>query len=452
MRRFGVWVLISALIALAALALSAEGCSSEEGSAPTPDTALDDSGSPETADADEVALDARSETYPAFHPPMPTVLNSRGNPVLGDFTVVPVIFASDTSATIVTDFLAKYAASPEWTTQVKEYGVGKFTVATTIVLSESAPSTLTDAALDVWLRDKLDGTHPEWGPTDPVTLSKTVFALIFPASTVITHGGGTSCVDFRGYHNASVPKTDAGVPDVGDGAVGTDVPILYAMVPHCKPLAVLPELTEAEVLTTGLAHEIQEAATSPLTGLLKPSFNEIDSAHLVWRIAFGGAEITDLCNVRNSFWAPPSIGYKIARSWSNVSASAYHDPCVPSPDGEPYFNSYIDPIDTVRFASGGTTTKGINLAVGTPRTVDVLLFSDRPTAPWGIVQVREILMPTNKDPVLTLSLDGKNGSNGDVLSLTVTASARPPSGVTMIAIYSQLGTKGTGWYTAVGVK
>src|SRR5437763_1104229 len=133
MRRFGSWLFTAALVAVGALVSSAEGCSSDDDASPTPptpDTAVDDSGGPDADDADdagEVAPDAGSDEYPAFRPPMPKVLNSAGNPVVAEVTVVPVIFASDTSATIVTDFLAKYAASPEWTAQVKEYGVGKLT-------------------------------------------------------------------------------------------------------------------------------------------------------------------------------------------------------------------------------------------------------------------------------------------------------------------------------------
>jgi hypothetical protein len=455
-----VWLVGALVLAPALLIVAMQGCSSNGSTSPATDTGTEETETatdPDADDAGDGGVDARSETYPAFRPTLPKVTNPSGNPVLSDFTVVPVTFAGDTLGASVPDFLAKYVASPEWTAQVKEYGVGKVTMAPAITLSEPAPSAIDDKDVQLWLRAKLDGTHPEWGPTDWPTLAKTVFVLSYPSTTTITMKGTKSCVAFRGFHSAATaPTVDGGTADVGDapdvteGGISPEVPIIYVVVPRCT----IAGLTEAQTLTTGVAHELTEAATSPLTGVLKPGFNTVDPNHYIWRVALGGGEIADMCNVQGTFWAPPSIGFSIARSWSNLAAAALNDPCVPSPPDEPYFNSYIEPTFTFNlYASGTTITKGIRVAVGATGTFDVLLFSDRPTSgPWDVAEVREIPVLASSPKVLTLALDGKGGSNGDTLHLTITVNDTTPSGSSAIGIYSKLGTKQTVWYTPIALR
>jgi hypothetical protein len=110
--------------------------------------------------------------------------------VLEDFTVVPVIFSGDPGAASVPDFLTRYAASVEWFESVAEYGVGQMTVGGTVTLTEEAPPLISDGEIQKWLRAKLDGTHPEFGPTDDATLRRTLFVLVYPKGTTLSDGFG----------------------------------------------------------------------------------------------------------------------------------------------------------------------------------------------------------------------------------------------------------------------
>jgi hypothetical protein len=422
-------------------------CSSSGGDAATNDDAGVDTTT--TADVAETSVDdvgdadASSDTgdapdlhdvFPAFRPPVPQTA-SRGGPTLSDFTVVPVIYAGDSDGASVPDYLAKYAASPELAAQLADYGVGTMTVGTTVTLAGPAPTTIADADLRTWLIGQLDGTHPEWGPTDAATLAKTIYVVVYPTGTAVTdRSGGKSCAAFEGYHDAvPVPATDA----------GTTSSILYAAIPRCSATG----LTAAQVLTLTVGHEILEAATDPFA-TSKPAYHALDTDHLVWGGSLG-SEIADLCSYEPFFWAPPDIGYTIARSWSNKAAKAYEDPCVPAPPGEPYFNSFVPATDVVSF--GTAKTKGILAPVGVATTFDVDLFSAAATSgPWTVFVNERAL---GADPkVLTIALDASTGTNGDTLHLTLTPKSATPSGHTTLQIVSKLGTQQSLWWVLVGVK
>jgi hypothetical protein len=496
----------SALCLFASVTTGA-GCSSEDAAQlATADAAISDAGS-EGAPADGGGADfgAPSDAYPAYTPPpLPTALKRAPlAPVLTDFTVVPVVFAGDTGAANVPDFLTRYAASAEWTASVAEYGVGNMTVGATVTLAEPAPTTISDREIQAWLRAKLDGTHAEWGATDDATLRRTIFLLMYPRRTTLTkEAGRKSCGDFFGYHSAIFPQPvfDAGLPDaagdrssdgggpdaaddasIGDGgadaaddgsaedgaadaaAASTDgdaadaagawidggvarTPILYAPIARCTATGA----TEADTTTTFIAHEVIESATNPYGG----GYLLVDVDHFPWSIGMHGGEIADLCNVRGSLWKPPSIGYAIARAWSNAAASVHHDPCVPGPPGEPYFNSFIVPSDKFQINDAPTAPMigGVRVPVGDTRTVDVFLFSDRATPGPGRVMVHEVPMISSNPPALTLALDRMSGVNGEKVHLTITANNAVSNGVTIVALFSTIGTRTSLWFTPVSVR
>jgi hypothetical protein len=410
-----------------------------------PDAIVDTSNDESAIDAGDGgdASDAPDlhDVYPAFEPSVPQA-TSLGGPLFGDFTVVPVIYAGDTDGASVPDYLPKYAASPELTAQLTEYGVGKMTVGTTVTISTPAPTTIADADIRTWLLGQLDGTHPEWGATDPATLAKTIYVLVYPpGTTVADRGGGKSCTAFEGYHD-SIPVT--ATADAGTDA-GTGAAIFYAPIGRCS----VTGLTAPQVLTLTVGHEILEVATDPYA-TSNPAYHEVDVGHYVWTREMGGGEIADLCSYEPFFWAPPDIGYTIARTWSNVAAKAYRDPCVPAPPGEPYFNSFIDATDAI--VLGGTTiTKGIRVPVGPAKTFDVNLFSAAATSgPWTVF-INE--RPIGGDPkVLTIALDGSTGVNGDTLHVTLTAKSLTPSGRSALQIVSKLGTQQSLWWVLVSLK
>lgn len=445
---------VAALLALVASAASA-GCSSSQDGAPDADAGAGDG-----ADFGEA-----STTYPAYSPPVPQVVILFGGTTLKDFTVVPVVFAADTRAATLQDFLTKYARSPEWASAVAEYGVGKMSIAKTVVLDETPPSAIRDVEIEQWLGQKLDGTHPEWGPSDSPTFAKTVYAIVYPDSTKVTNRDNRiSCVDFFGFHYVAIARrgnvgADGGGADASDAAGtaeggGGDVvdAILYIALPRCTQAP----LTEDATFTGSLAHELVEVATDPYVTRTTggPAYRSLDLDHGIWEVGFNGGEIADLCNVAFSVWSPPSIGYSISRSWSNIAARLYHDPCVPTPPDEPYFNTFIVAPDSFRLFPDPQVppTKGITVRVGMTKTFDVMLFSDRPTdGPWDVTAFEQPVLPSSPR-VLMLEQDRRSGMNGEKLHLSITASSTTPTGTSAVAIGSTMGSKKqTVWFTSVSI-
>lgn len=408
--------------------------------------------------------------YPAFMPPVPQATNVFGGRTLKDFTVVPVLFAGDPDVARVPEFLTRYAASPEWVSAVGEYGVGAMAIAAPIILSEKAPATISDAEIQTWLRQKVDGMPPAWGPSDRAALRSTVFAIVYPAGTQVTGSGSppaTSCIDFLGYHGSSLPNLggggaadggDAGALDAEAGdadapALALDPGLLYIVVTSCP----VPAFTPEQVLTHGLSHELVETATDPdgaqqLAGIASSSgaYDELDLAHTIWADAFKGAEIADLCNYVGNAWAPPTIGFTVARSWSNQAAKLYREPCVPTQQGEPYFNAFIATTDSFPLHAhpGEVPTTGIRLRVGETKTFDVNLFSDRATGPWTVT-ASEMPIGQNALGALVVQLDQPVGQNGDTLHVSVYAATMTDTHTAAIALGSTLGSKSTVWYTPV---
>ena len=75
------------------------------------------------------------------------------------------------------------------------------------------------------------------------------------------------------------------------------------------------------------------------------------------------------------------------RTWSNKAAPAGHDPCVPALPGEVYFNAAPVLNDNITVDVIGQTSrcKGVKIAVGETKTIEIDLFSDAATGgPWTV--------------------------------------------------------------------
>ncbi len=381
-----------------------------------------------------------SSTYPAFKVDAPQVV-SLGGPVLKTPKVQPVYFPGFDYATQMTDFTSKIGASSYWAA-LTEYGVGAITSATPIALTSGQidPAdigTITDAYIQSWLQARFDGSHPEFGTTpDP----NTIYALFYPPQTAIylggvptdggvpdggPLGGQKSCTSFGGYHGEVVIQNQH---------------IPYAVLPECPTFG---SYTGVDVATTTASHELSEAATDPLT-TSNIAYGQEDDNHLAWEFFLGGGEIGDMCaQFPSSFYVPSDFKHVVQRNWSDTSAKAGHDPCVPA-DTTPYFNSMPVFPDTVT-TFGGAQTKGLNVPVGTPKVLEIDLFSDAPTSgPWKVAA--QALTRTGNAPV-TLSFDQTTGSNGDTLHLTVTSTAAftNKSKTATLVITSTLGVRENLW-------
>jgi hypothetical protein len=344
---------------------------------------------PPDAAPPDATVDAMVD-YPAFHPSLPQILEIGGaTPIMPSVTVVPVFFPGDPLHDQILDFLAKYAAGPEWHEMIGEYGVGALTIAAPVELGAAPPALVHDAP------DIRTLVSTSWSP-DPIT----VHVLFYPASTSIEMGGAASCAVFGGYHSA-----------VGG--------VIYAVIPRCAPYIAWERTIDA--LTATVSHELVEAATDPV----RTGYAAIDPSDAAWGAFDEGLELGDMCQRMNaSTYLPADLGYAIQRTWSNAQAAAFQDPCVPPlPSAAPYFGAAPD-----------MTT--LSIPLGQSRTIAIDLFSLAPTTgPW-VVSIQG-------DPVekqtLGFSLDRATGVNGDRLMLTITAISPPSAGVAAFGVFSTIG-------------
>ena len=374
---------------------------------------------------------APSETYPAPHPAVPELVSS-GGPVLKTPKVVPIFFPAYAYKTQILDYVAKLGATPFWKANVDEYKVGALSAGTAVELTETPPTAITDQEIQTWLAAKLDGTHPEFGTPD----EQTIYTIYYPPTTVIDlgqggPGGGSSksCVAFGGYHENIV--------------VGTKN-IAYAVIPQC---ATFHALAGIDVVTGTSSHEWLEAATDPYPSS-NPAYGGVDDDHLVFQFALGGGENGDLCaQYDSSFYKPAGFDYIVQRSWSNIAATAGHDPCVPGLQGQAYFNSapvLNEPIH-LAFGGQGIDTKGVHIAVGASKTIEVVLYSDAKTsAPWTVA-AREPSRGGVSPATLDFKWDRTTGVNGEKLHVTITALKASTYKASSFIIVSSLGTQKAYW-------
>jgi hypothetical protein len=361
--------------------------------------------------APDSAVSDAPERFPAILPPAP-VLGSSGGPVLANPVVINVSF-SDDPLTGSLDAFGAWLATPQFAghfgSVMHEYGVGTLADVRSIHVPTSAPANL-DTTVRDWIRSNLSGTTPAWG--SPVHDG---IYVIYYSPTV-----AADCSQNGGYHS-DVMLTD-----------GT--PVSYAVVRRCSSTTG----TQMDAVTATATHEIFEAATDPYVNA-HPAYNRPDP--LAW-----GEEIADMCELE----PPMNIGsVVVARSWSNTSAAAGHDPCGMRGSDDPYFNSAFAAPDVITAGIDARQTHGLTIPVGTSRAVELELFSDRPTSgPWKVAAFEVPLVPSDP-PSLELSLDRPTGKNGDTLHLTLRATRRASSYGTRFLVVSTLGAVNHYWWGIV---
>jgi hypothetical protein len=394
------------------------GAGADAGGADT-GAGTDGGGSPDSGTSD-VDNGAPSTTYPAYEPPVPQlVLASANGTVMPSPQVRPIYFAGDTVATDVDGFLSQWLSSAQWTAATHEYGIGPATLATPVMLTETAAASLTDADIQTWLQGKLDGTNPAFGPVDGPTLASEIFMIFYPETTTVTGFGGTSCTDFDGYHYET--------------AVGANK-TAYVVVNRCSGDA-------TQDLELRASYESLATAGDPFL-VSQPGYATYDTAHLAWNALYGDSELPGSCTTYDD---PDDGGVAYAVSWSNAAMGGYHQPCVPMADAGPYFVSVPVMNDAVTYET--VSTKGVLVPVGKSVTVEVQLLSDGPTSgPWG---VSAAVMPSSGLPstALGFAFDRDAGTNGEKLHLTITANQ---AGATPFVVTSTLGTQQTFWAGLVG--
>jgi hypothetical protein len=381
----------------------------------------------DAADEAPRSPDAGDAHYPAFRPRMPQMVAVNAGAVIPAPTAYPVLFPGDSMATYntVATAVSTWVDSGLWKAQVDEYNIVDVKLEPVISGSIDPPllTAVNDHEIQSWLEAQLDGTQPEFGAIDEATLANEVFVLLYPSTTTITAAAGKSCKDFTAYHSELV--LDAKL-------------VLYAVVADCGGSAA--DLTKATSMI-GIA-----TATNPRPS--RPGYVSFDQAHLAWNYLNGSADASPESRVpmtelpqpcAGETYPLPDSGLPIARSWSNAHMNEYHDPCVPVSGSAAYFMS-VPVMNDDLMLPGQYPTKGVRLAAGQHKTIEVELLSDGPTDGRWTVSAK-VLAPFDTNS-LEFAFDGTEGKNGDVLHLTITAKGSNP---VVFAVVSTLGTKQTTW-------
>lgn len=354
----------------------------------------------------------------APHPALPQLQKYAGT-VITEATIVPVTFPGFPFTDDVNALTQKLADAGYWNETVKEYGV-TVSAGAPIILTEAAPATI-DAygvnGVGAWLTEKLTGDGGTFGPPS----SSTVYVIYYPATTVVTNNGAKGCIGFGSYWE-TLPFDKVNQH--------------YVVVPVCAGL--------------GGANGLTADMTGILLNVLTFPYHGVDKDYATWEWNLTPQRVGALC------WPATTIhtitlqksGYEFIRGWSNEAAAAGHDPCKPAL-GAAYFNTAAELLDTVDVIVGSAVkTKGVLIPKGQSKTIKLDLFSDAPTnGPWAVSVTT--LKATGAGDV-TFALDHASGKNGDVLNLTITASAHPTHTYQEFVINSTLGNTTNYNYGVVG--
>jgi hypothetical protein len=378
-------------------------------------------------------------TYPAPHPVAPQVVT--GGVVDAQPKIVTVSFPNDPLEADLDTFATAIGKTTYWGDRTKEYGIAPLDPIGRIHDTTTWPATLDDAQIQTWLLGRIDGADAGWPAPD----KNTIYALYFPPGVSITNQAqglppscGTAIMpSWHGYHENVTLSGGQLVP--------------YAVISRCDSIPEDPNATGILYASAVASHEVIEAMTDPFVIAGQYGFFGTDPDHIAFELATG-AELGDMCSlIGNAFYTPPDFPYLVQRIWSNAAAAAGHDPCQPQPTGQVYFNSVPVLHDTITvpsiYGTGLVTTKGVTIAVGKSKTVEVDLFSEAPTSgPWSVRAVE-----TDGATSLSFKFDKTTGLNGDKRNLTITVvSANAGAGAESFALISTLGTQRNLWAGFVG--
>jgi hypothetical protein len=403
------------------------------------DSGVADSGAP----IDGAELDAGrdpgrpSSTYPAFAIDWPQLQGSADG-VIPSPRFVAITFDGDPLRTEIERVVAAIGRSSYWQMTTSEYGVGTATTARPIHLAGPAPTAIDDVDIQTTLLGYVDGTHPEWPTPD----GRTTYLFFYPEGTRVTRAGMQGCMGFGGYHGAVTPA-------------GVEAP--YAVMVRCPPRANDPVLSTQLRGTTGVAsHEMIEVVTD-FDSFLHPGYAFPQDEHLAF-VTFAGAEVGDMCEFNPSaFFVSSELQAAVQRTWSNASARAGLDPCVPTSTVTPYFvavpSALLDDVP-ITIAGSSQVTKGVKLSMNEERTIELDLVSSGDT--HGPFSVRAIDRRAffSLGPTLTFRFDRPEGQNGEKIYMTVRRIGSDPDfgGAIPYAVITSQGAAENYWFSVVGAR
>jgi hypothetical protein len=405
------------------------GAQRDSATAPTEAGAGGDGSTAPDATSD-AGSDGMANVYPAFAPDVPQVVN-QGGTVLKDPVIVTVTWASDPNASYFEAFGDGLGGTMYWSSIETGYGVGKATSGPTnhVSLETAAPSSMSDGDVVALITANAGVPGSGW----PAATPNTMYVVYLPPGTQLLIGGQDLCQSVGGYHESFL--------------LGSQY-VAYAAVPQCEG--------GTGTVTLAASHEIGEGSADPYPSLA-PAFVGFDQPHFAWDVfqEFQD-EIGDACEFYASSLfmdTEPGFSFTVQRLWSNQSALAGHNPCLPS-DTPVYFNTTLIAPESITVdmhqnqGASNYPTKGIHILQGQTRTFPIGLFSDGPTGgPWTIAahDGNPVVPTTTTGSHLTISLDKTMGQNGDVANVTVTVNSVGPMNSELLTIESRLGVSPRHW-------
>ena len=429
---------VSVLALLVGCGSSADGGSLGGGSSganppsSSPPASRDDAGTtPPPSSVPDAATPG--ETYPAFTPAVPKLLNG-GGAILKNPVFVTITWPNDANADAFEKLGDEIGPTAYWKTAVSEYGVGVATsgAANHVRMATALPTAL--KATDIETLVTTNATNGTWPAQTPDTL----YVMYLPSTTSLDFGDGSgdACAGGTGGYHDNIKST------------GHDIP--YAVVLQCPK-------TGLDDATVTASHEMAEAATDTLPSTTQ-AFAGVDDAHFVWDLMQRFQdENGDMCEMYEDYLVKdPAMPYALQRLWSDQSAAAGHAPCVPAPAGAYFSATPLGTMDdlvldmTSLQGPANQKASGLKVAVGATRTVDVGFYSDAPSDAWTLsaVEMDPFADSTSNDPfaaastsLLDLSLDKTSGKNGDKATLTIKVKTASPTKGRVVLLVSKLGTQ-----------
>jgi hypothetical protein len=342
---------------------------------------------------------------PAFKPDVGQIV-SNGGPIIAAPKIVTVTWNADPNQAALETFGDKLGASSYWKATTAEYGIGAATsgAANHVRISTPPPATQDASLLDAWVVEQLSDTAASgWPPWD----ASTIYVVYIPTATKLTPSGATHF----------------------EVQVGTNPHVPYALIDENGDGAGNGGKSSLDVATENAAHEIAEVATNPhlFSDLGIVGF---DAKHVAWQMSISDAELGDICELNSdaTFGGGADLPFSLQRLWSNKSAVAGHNPCLPAPP-EPYYNVTPLDLETVSvFVDTAATAQegwGYRIPIGTTKTIKLGFFSDQPmTTPWTITAVEGNWFSPSSNKRLTIAIEKASGKNGDTGAVTVTANSQ----------------------------
>jgi hypothetical protein len=334
---------------------------------------------------------------------MPQEVLGSASAVMTSPTVVAISYSSDPEGSDVEPFYTQFAASPAWAIETAEYGIGPVSVGTPQQLPDPVASSDTDVR--TILTTNLTGSDPAWGPAN----EDTVYVFTLPAGSPFVDNFGDT--GFCGaYHD--------------DFFIGS-ADVSYAIECPCTS-GNPPGLTQLQVLTWGLSHELVEGVTDPRFEH-ELGWGGVDSAHAVWSYVTDG-EVADLCEFTDTaFWTdPPDMTFTIQRVWSNAAAHAGTDPCVGSAQPT-YYQSVPEQPDAVTITLFGSdvATTGEKVALGFTGKLTLHVAGTAGSGPFEVIagDIATLFFGA-QTPLLSFTQPTGTFQVGDTVSIPVTVMAK----------------------------